>query len=87
MERIKFFQDDVPFPNNTKKSTGNEINFNEIKNFLSEVDNYSFDQIKLRRKPNRNKIVIDVATGIKYPAYNEFINKIQKSKYGSYFDF
>ncbi len=86
MERIKFFLDDEQ-SQRTKKPAGKEgMDFSEIKNFLCEVDNYSFDQIRLRLKPNRKKIVIDVATGIQYPAYNDFMAKIQQSKYGSYFD-
>lgn len=86
MERIKFFLDDMPFQKSKKAIAENGINFIEIKNFLCEVDNYSFDQIRLKLKPNLNKIVIDIATGIRYPQYNDFMAKIQDSKYSSYFD-
>lgn len=86
MERIKFFLDETPFQKTKQTTATDGINFNEIKKFLSEVDNYSFDQIRLRLKPKRNKIVIDVATGIQYPAYNDFMAKIQQSKYASFFD-
>ncbi|MDF2550936.1 MAG: hypothetical protein K0R77_211 [Chryseobacterium sp.] len=86
MERIKFFLDEATVQKTKKTTEKNGINFNEIKNFLCEVDNYSFDQIRLRLKPNRNKFVIDIATGIQYPAYNDFMAKIQQSKYAGYFD-
>lgn len=86
MERIKFFLDDVPFQKAKKTLVESGINFNEIKEFLSEADNYSFDQIRLKLKPNLNKIVIDIATGIRYPAFDDFTSKIQQSKYGCYFD-
>jgi len=86
MERIKFFLDDMPFQKTKKTIADSGINFNEIKDFLCEADNYSFDQIKLKLKPNLNKIVIDVATGIRYPAFNDFTSKIRRSKYGRYFD-
>jgi len=86
MERIKFFFDEMPFQKSKKSLVENGINFNEIKNFLSEADNYSFDQIRLKLKPNLNKIVIDIATGIRYPAYDDFMTKIKQSKYSSYFD-
>lgn len=86
MERIKFFLDDMPFQKAKKTVVESGINFNEIKDFLSEADNYSFDQIRLKLKPNLNKIVIDIATGIRYPAFDDFTSKIQQSKYGCYFD-
>jgi hypothetical protein len=86
MERIKFFLDDEPVQKTKQTTEKSGINFSEIKNFLCEVDNYSFDQIRIKLKPNRNKFVIDVATGIQYPAYNDFMAKIQQSKYASYFD-
>ncbi|MBW7674345.1 hypothetical protein [Chryseobacterium chendengshani] len=86
MERIKFFFDEMPFQKSKQTLVENCINFNEIKNFLSEADNYSFDQIRLKLKPNLNKIVIDIATGIRYPAYDDFVTKIKQSKYSSYFD-
>lgn len=86
MERIKFFFDEMPFQKSKQNLVENGINFNEIKNFLSEADNYSFDQIRLKLKPNLNKIVIDIATGIRYPAYDDFMTKIKQSKYSSYFD-
>lgn len=76
----------MPFQNPQKAFVENGINFKEIKDFLSEADNYSFDQIRLRLKPNLNKIVIDFATGIRYPAFDDFMAKIQQSKYGRYFD-
>jgi len=86
MERIKFFLDDIPVRKSRKTAALERINFSELKNFLTEADNYSFDQIRLKLKPSLNKIVIDVATGIQYPAYNDFMAKIQQSKYASYFD-
>jgi len=86
MERIKFFLDSAPVQNTKKADDHSGINFSEIKSFLCEADNYSFDQIKLRLKPNRNKIVIDVATGIQYPAYDDFMTTIKQSKYAGYFD-
>jgi len=86
MERIKFFLDEAKIQKTKKTAEKIGINFTEIKNFLCEVDNYSFDQIKLKLKPNQKKLVIDVATGIQYPAYNDFMAKIQQSKYAGYFD-
>lgn len=86
MERIKFFLDNAPIQNTKKADENVGINFSEIKSFLCEADNYSFDQIKLKLKPNRNKIVIDVATGIQYPAYDDFMTIIKQSKYAGYFD-
>ncbi|KQK25551.1 MULTISPECIES: hypothetical protein [Chryseobacterium] len=86
MERIKFFLDNAPIQNVTKADENVSINFSEIKSFLCEADNYSFDQIKLKLKPNRNKIVIDIATGIQYPAYDDFMTIIKQSKYAGYFD-
>lgn len=85
MERIKFFQDETPVKK-TKSGSDIEIHFNEIKKFISDADNFSFDQIKFRQKSHLNKIVIDIVTGIQYPAYNEFIKKIEHSKYAGYFD-
>ena len=76
----------MPFQKSKKSLVENGINFNEIKNFLSEADNDSFDQIRLKLKPNLNKIVIDIATGIKYPAYDDFMTKIKQSKYSRYFE-
>lgn len=86
MERIKFFLDDKPFQKSKKTVEETAINFKEIKDFLCEADNRSFDQIRLRLKPKVNKIVIDIATGIRYPAFDDFMAKIQQSKYGRYFD-
>lgn len=86
MERIKFFLEDMPLQKTKKTAVTDSINFSEIKSFLCEADNYSFDQIRLKIKPNLNKIVIDIATGIRYPAFDDFMNKIQQSKYATYFD-
>jgi hypothetical protein len=86
MERIKFLLDDMPVQKSRKTTVMDGMNFSEIKNFLCEADNHSFDQIRLRLKPNLNKIVIDIATGIRYPAFDDFMAKIQQSKYGNYFD-
>ncbi|CAD7816084.1 hypothetical protein CHRY9390_03097 [Chryseobacterium aquaeductus] len=86
MERIKFFLDDLPPQKSKKTIPESGINFNEIKNFLCEADNFSFDQIRFKLKPNRKKIVIDIATGIKYPQYDDFMTKIKMSKYANYFD-
>ena len=76
----------MPIQKSKKATVKDGVNFSEIKNFLCEADNYSFDQIRLRLKPNLNKIVIDIATGIRYPAFDDFMAKIQQSKYGNYFD-
>lgn len=76
----------MPVQKTRKKAVKDAVNFSEIKSFLCEADNYSFDQIRLRLKPNRNKIFIDIATGIRYPAFDDFMAKIQQSKYGNYFD-
>lgn len=86
MERIKFFLEDMPLQKTKRTAVIDSINFSEIKSFLCEADNYSFDQIRLKVKPNLNKIVIDIATGIRYPAFDDFMNKIQQSKYATYFD-
>lgn len=86
MERIKFFLDEKQVQKTKKTAVIDSIKFSEIKSFLCEADNYSFDQIRLKIKPNLNKIVIDIATGIRYPAFDDFMKIIQQSKYGAYFD-
>lgn len=87
MERIKFLSDDMSFATSKISKLETKINFSEIKSFLCEVDNNSFDQIRLKVKPNLNKIVIDIATGIRYPAFDDFTTKIKQSKFGNLFDF
>lgn len=86
MERIKFLVDDMPSAKPKKSVSKDIIDLIEIKGFLSEVDNLSFDHIRLKLIPALNKIVIDIATGIQYPAFDDFTTKIKQSKYGNYFD-
>ncbi|MCU7613497.1 hypothetical protein N0B16_03525 [Chryseobacterium sp. GMJ5] len=85
MERIKFILNDLPSAKSNYDKKGRGI-VQEVKHFLNEVDNQSFDYIRFKQKPEPGKFCIDVATGLKYPDYDQFLQKIQQSKYSSYFD-
>ena len=85
MERIKFILNDFPSAKTKYDSRGKEV-FQEMQHFLKQADNHSFDYIRFKQNCEVGKLCIDVATGLKYPDYDQFLQKIQQSKYGVYFD-